>query len=42
MKKGERIIDTCRNVRFAHNSLGKIRDNVNRIKESAQSGLKFL
>jgi len=29
---------TCRNVWFAHNSLRTIRENVNRITESAQLG----
>jgi len=35
-------MDTCRNFRFAHNSLHTIHDNVDRIKESAKSGLKGL
>jgi len=35
-------MDTCRNVRFTHNSLGMIRDNVDSIKECTKSGLKLL
>jgi hypothetical protein len=38
--KGERIVDTCRNVRLAHSSVHTIRDNADRIKESAKSGTK--
>ena len=41
-KKREHNMDTCHNVRFAHNSLCMIRDNVDRIKKSAKSGLKRL
>jgi len=42
LKKSERIIDACLNVRFAHNSLRKIPNTVDRIKEIAKSGPKFL
>jgi hypothetical protein len=38
--KGERIVDICRNVRLADGIVHKIRDNVDRIKESAKSGTK--
>ena len=34
LEKGERIVDICRNIRFTHNSLRKIRDNAGGIKES--------
>jgi hypothetical protein len=39
-EKGERIGDLCHNVRSAHSSVHTIRDNTNRIKESAKSGTK--
>jgi hypothetical protein len=39
-KKGERIVDICRNVRLAHSSVRTIRDNADRIKERAKSGTK--
>jgi hypothetical protein len=39
--KGERIVDICRNVRLAHGIVHKIRDNVDRIKESAKPGTKI-
>jgi hypothetical protein len=39
-EKGERIVDICRNVRLAHNSVHTIRDNADRIKVSAKSGTK--
>jgi DNA-binding transcriptional ArsR family regulator len=42
LEKGEHIVDICRNVRFAHITLCKIRDNVNRSKETAKSVLKCL
>ena len=38
LKKGERIVDVCRNVRFTHTSVSAIRDNVDTITESAKSG----
>jgi len=37
LKKGERIIDICCNVRFAHSSICKIRDNADST-ESGKSG----
>jgi hypothetical protein len=40
LKKGELILDICRNVRLAHSSIHTICDNANRIKESAKSGTK--
>ena len=42
LEKGERIVDilVCRNVRLAYNSIPTIRDNADRIKESAKSGTK--
>ena len=42
LEKGERIVDICRNVRFTHNILRKIRDNAGRIKESPESKSKCL
>ena len=36
--KGDRIVDICRVVRFAHISARKIRNNADRIKQSAKSG----
>jgi hypothetical protein len=39
-EKGERIVDICSNVTFAHGIVHKIRDNADRIKESAQPGTK--
>jgi len=36
LEKGEGIVDIHRNVRFAHNSLRKIRYNAGRIKESIE------
>ena len=41
MQKSERIVDLCRNVRLSrlsHSSLRTIRDNADRITESAKSG----
>jgi hypothetical protein len=38
--KGERIFYICSNVRLAHNSVHKIHDTADRIKESAKSGTK--
>jgi ACT domain-containing protein len=35
-EKGERIVDIRRNVRLAHGTLYKIRDNVDRINESVE------
>jgi len=40
LEKGERIVDTCCNVRFHHSSIRTIRDNANRITDSAKSGPK--
>lgn len=37
LEKGERIVDICRNIIFAHSSERTIRDNAERIKESAKS-----
>jgi len=37
LKKGERIVDVCRNVRLGHSSLSTILDNADRITESAKS-----
>jgi hypothetical protein len=39
-KKGEKIVDICRNVKLAHSSIHTICDNADRIKESATSGTK--
>jgi len=36
--KGEQIVDIWSNVRFAHSSVHTIRDNADRITESAKSG----
>jgi len=36
--KGERIVDTYRNVRFAHISVRTVRNNADRTAESAKSG----
>jgi hypothetical protein len=38
LEKGERIVDICRNVRFAHSSVHTIRDKTDRIKQSAKPG----
>ena len=40
LEKGEQIIAIWHIVRFTHNSIRTIRDNVNRITESAKSGSK--
>jgi hypothetical protein len=40
LEKGERIVDICRYVRLAHSSIHTIRDNADRIKESAKLGTK--
>src|SRR5215470_16125111 len=37
-EKGERIVDVCRNSTLSHGIVHKIRDNADRLKESAQSG----
>jgi hypothetical protein len=37
-EKGERIVDIFSNVRLAHVIVSKIRDNADRIKESAKLG----
>jgi hypothetical protein len=39
-EKGERIVDMCHDVIIAHSSVHTVRDNVDRIKESANSGTK--
>jgi hypothetical protein len=39
-EKGERSVDICHNVRLTHSIIHKIRDNADRIKESAKSGTK--
>jgi hypothetical protein len=36
LEKGERIVDICHNVRFAHSSVYTIRDNADRITENSQ------
>jgi hypothetical protein len=38
IKKGERIIDICHDVRHAHNSVHTIHDNADRITEIAKLG----
>jgi hypothetical protein len=40
-EKGEWIVGICCNVRLAHSSVHTIRDNIDRIKESAKSGTKM-
>jgi hypothetical protein len=40
LEKGERTVATCHNIRLSHSSVCTIRDNVDRIKESAMSGTK--
>ena len=42
LEKVNEIVDICCNVRFAHISIHTIRDNVDRIRESAKSGTKVL
>jgi hypothetical protein len=39
-EKGEWIFDICHNVSLTHDSVHTIRDNADRIKESAKSGTK--
>jgi hypothetical protein len=39
-ENGERTTDICRSVWLAHSTVHKIRDNADRIKESAKSGTK--
>jgi hypothetical protein len=39
-EQGEKIVDICCNVKLAHSSTHTIRDNSDRIKESAKSGTK--
>jgi hypothetical protein len=41
-EKGERIVDVCCNVGLTHSSVYTIRDNSDRIKESAKTGTKVL
>ena len=38
LEKGEQIVDICHNVRFAYSSVHTIRENADRIRESAKSG----
>jgi len=38
LEKGEKNVEICRNVRLTCNSVHKIHDNADRIKESAKSG----
>jgi IS30 family transposase len=40
LEKGEWIVDIYRNVTLAHSSIHTIRENADRIKESAKSGAK--
>ena len=40
LDKDKRIIDKCHNVKLGHGSVYTIRDNADRIKESAKSGTK--
>ena len=40
LKKGERIVDICSNVRFTLSSVCKICDNADRSTESDKSGTK--
>jgi hypothetical protein len=37
-EKGERIVDSCCNVRLTHSSIHTVHDNADRIRESAKSG----
>ena len=36
LEKGEQIVDICHNVRLTHSSVHTIRNNADRIKESAK------
>jgi len=40
LEKGERIVDLCHNVRFAHSSVRTIQDNADTITGSVKSGTK--
>jgi len=40
LEKGERIVDICHNVRYAHISVHTIHDNADWITESAKLGTK--
>ena len=40
MARGDQIVEICHNVRLTRNSIHKICDNADRIKESAKSGTK--
>jgi hypothetical protein len=40
LAKGEQIVDICHNVGLTHISTRTVRDNADRIKESAKSGTK--
>jgi hypothetical protein len=39
-EKGERIVDICHNIKFAYSSISEIRENADRITDSAKSGTK--
>jgi hypothetical protein len=41
LDNGERIVDICHNVVLAHSCVHTIRENADRIKESAKSGTKL-
>jgi len=40
LEKRERIVDICHNVRSTHSRVHTIRDNVDRITETAKAGTK--
>lgn len=42
LDKGERIVDTYRNVRFAHKCVHTVHDNADRTAENAKSGPEIL
>ena len=42
LDKGERIVDTCRNVRFAHKCVRAVHGNADRTAENAKSGPEIL
>jgi hypothetical protein len=37
LEKGEQIVDICNNARFIHSSIHTVRENSDRITESAKS-----
>jgi hypothetical protein len=41
LEKDEQLVHICRYVRFGHSSVCKIRNNADRITESAKSGTKM-